>query len=298
MSVEAPENKYNIKIIIASLMGAILVILIVFYYNFASSRNKIEELEKDKELLTLEMATVKSEIDRMRGLNEITTIDLQDARYQIEKLQDSIEGLNFTVSNLRYNTIRLRALSKQFDSIRKRNEFLVARNSQLARANARYKSSNNELKRINAERIAAESSLQSKIQDELQEKGMIPINGVYLSAYYKSGSRFRVTRKSKDVEMLRVCVDWTVDESLSSTFKKEIYFKITGPNDQLIQDQTEIVRLGDFVFSSKFEVEYKGEMGEGCDDIRVNRRSLTAGSYVLTIFDENQQVGSARLRLE
>ena len=296
--MDTQENKYNMKLIVASLMGAILVILIIFYYSFATSRNKIEKLESDKELLTREMATVKSEIDRLAGLNEITTIDLQDARYQIEKLQDSIGQLNFTVSNLKYNTIRLRALTKQFDSIKKRNNFLAARNNQLARANARYKSANEELNRLNAERISAESNLKDKVQDALEEKGMIPVNGVYLSAFYKSGSRFRSTRKSKDVELLRVCVDWTADESLEKKFTKDLYFKITGPNNQLIQDQTEIVRLGDFVYSSKFSVNYDGKLGEGCDDIRVAKRSLAAGNYLLTLFDENQEVGSATLRLE
>ncbi|PQJ16385.1 hypothetical protein BST99_12260 [Aureicoccus marinus] len=296
--MEAPEYKHKMKVIVASLMGVILLILILFYWSFAQSRIKIDELETDKELLTREMATVKSEIDRLSGLNEITTIDLQDARYQIEKLEDSIGQLNFTVANLKYNTIRLRALSKRFDSIRKRNEFLVARNNQLARANNRFKSANDQLKRINAERIAAESSLQEKTQDSFEEQGMIPVNGVYLSAFYQSGSRFRSTRKSRQVELLRVCVDWTADESLNSSFSKSIYYKITGPNNQLIQDGTEIVRLGDFVYSAKFSVRYNGKPGEGCDDIQVSRNSLSSGSYVLTLFDDNQEVGSATLRLE
>ena len=104
------DTKFNYKIILAALCAVILGILIAFYYSYAQSKSEIEYLEKEKALLVKDLTLMKADVDRLSALDEMNDIELQNSRYRIQQLIDSVGKLNFTVAKLREYKGELRIL--------------------------------------------------------------------------------------------------------------------------------------------------------------------------------------------
>jgi chromosome segregation ATPase len=126
------DTKFNYKIIFAALVAVILGILIAFYYSYAQSRAQIGFLENEKGLLVKDLTLMKTEVDRLSALNEVNEIELQDSRYRVQQLLDSVGRLNFTVGKLREDKKELRILEAKFDSLKLKNNFLRYNNMLLS----------------------------------------------------------------------------------------------------------------------------------------------------------------------
>jgi hypothetical protein len=122
--MDIQDNKFNYKILLAALVAVIIGILIAFYYSYAQSRTQISYLEEEKGLLVKDLTLLKTEVDRLSALNEVNDIELQDSRYKVQQLLDSVGRLNFTVDKLRGYRKELRVLEVRHDSLKLKNNFL------------------------------------------------------------------------------------------------------------------------------------------------------------------------------
>ena len=111
--MDIQDNKFNYKIILAALVAVIIGILIAFYYSYAQSRTQINYLENEKGLLVKDLTLMKTEVDRLSALNEVNEIELQDSRYRVQQLLDSVGRLNFTVAKLKEYKKELREFQIQ-----------------------------------------------------------------------------------------------------------------------------------------------------------------------------------------
>ena len=114
--MEGQDNKFNYKVILAALVAVIIGILIAFYYSYAQSKTQINFLEQEKELLIKDLTLMKADVDRLTALNEVNEIEIQDARYEVQKLLDSVGRLTFTIEKLREFKTELRRLEVMNDS--------------------------------------------------------------------------------------------------------------------------------------------------------------------------------------
>ena len=89
------EIKFNFKIILAALIAVVIGVLIAFYYSYTYS-NEISFLEQRKGLPINNHTIMKEEVDRLSAKNEVMDIDLQDYRFRVQLLLDSVGRLNFT----------------------------------------------------------------------------------------------------------------------------------------------------------------------------------------------------------
>ena len=81
--MNAQDTKFNYKIIFAAFVAVIIGIFIAFYYSYAQSKNQINFLEQEKELLVKDITLMKTEVDRLSALDEVNEIELQDERYNV-----------------------------------------------------------------------------------------------------------------------------------------------------------------------------------------------------------------------
>ena len=124
--MDTEDNKFNYKIILAALAAIILGILIAFYYSYAQSKSRISFLEQEKELLVKDLTLMKSDVDRLSALNEVNEIELQDSKYRVQQLLDSVGRLNFTVEKLKEYKTELRKLEAKNDSLKLKNNLRCA----------------------------------------------------------------------------------------------------------------------------------------------------------------------------
>lgn len=294
------DNKFNYKIILAALVAVILGILIAFYYSYAQSNARIGYLEEEKALLVKDLTLMKTEVDRLSALNEVNEIELQDSRYRVQQLIDSVGRLNFTVNKLREYRKEFRILEARYDSIKLKNNFYRYNNLQLTQ---KYEDARNMI-----EELRGESSSLAEMEALLRKKNQELSNELRIKSYLKmedtEGSGFRLrgdrpikTNKASTIEKLRGCVTIKADPT-SGTREKVIYYQFLGPNMRIIEDNANTISVGGNVYSKRVELIYLGEEMSVCDYITIPEGSLGPGRYTLNVFEDQKLLSSSEFQLK
>ncbi|TDQ33107.1 hypothetical protein [Zeaxanthinibacter enoshimensis] len=294
------DTKFNYKIIFATLVAVILGILIAFYYSYAQSKAQISYLEDERNLLVKDLTIMKSEVDRLAAMNEVNEIDLEDSRFRVEQLLDSVGRLNFTVGKLREDRRRLRKLEAMYDSLKLKNNYLEYNNSLLTEKYEESREILEELRSKSSALSAAETLLRRKNRElsrELKTKN-------YLRLQFAEGSGFRLrserpikTTKASTIEKLRGCVTILEDPG-AETQQRVVYLQFLDPQMQVIEDNASTVSVSGNIYSKRVEVLYEGDEMMICDFITVPEASLQEGTYTLNVFEDEKLLTSSEFQLK
>lgn len=294
------ENKFNYKIILAALVAVILGILIAFYYSYAQSSARIGYLEEEKALLVKDLTVMKTEVDRLSALNEVNEIELQDSRYRVQQLLDSVGRLNFTVNKLREYRKELRILEAKYDSIKLKNNFFRYNNMQLTQKYDDARKLIEELRGESSSLAEAEALLRKKNQElsnELKIKSYLKMENTEGSGFRLRGGRPIRTNKASTIEKLRGCVTIQADPG-SDTMEKVIYYQFLGPNMRVIEDNANTISVSGNIYSKRVELIYLGEEMSVCDFITIPEGSLEPGTYTINVFEDQKLLSSAEFQLK
>ncbi|MDC6351025.1 hypothetical protein PP178_05630 [Zeaxanthinibacter sp. PT1] len=294
------DTKFNYKIIIAAMVAVILGILIAFYYSYAQSKAQISYLEDERNLLVKDLTIMKSEVDRLAAMNEVNEIDLEDSRFRVEQLLDSVGRLNFTVGKLREDRRRLRKLEAMYDSLKLKNNYLEYNNSLITEKYEESREILEELRSKSSALSAAETLLRRKNRElsrELKTKN-------YLQMRFAEGSGFRLrserpikTTKASTIEKLRGCVT-ILGEPNTESQQRVVYLQFLDPQMQVIEDNASTVSVSGNIYSKRVEVMYEGDEMMICDFITVPESSLQEGTYTLNVFEDEKLLTSSEFQLK
>ena len=298
--MDAQDNKFNYKIILAALVAVIIGILIAFYYSYAQSNTQISFLEQEKELLVKDLTLMKADVDRLTALNEVNEIEIQGARYEVQQLLDSVGRLTFTIEKLREFKTELRRLESKNDSLKLKNNFLRYNNMLLADKNAESQAKIEELMKASNSIAQAEALQRQRILElnkELKTKSYLKLTGAEGSSFRLRGGKPIRTNKASTVEKLRGCVTIMADPTMINK-KKVLYFQFLGPNMGVIEDNANTITVQGNVYSKKAELVFMGEETQLCDFITIPEGSLKAGKYTINIFEDERLLDSAEFQLK
>lgn len=298
--MDIQDNKFNYKIILAALVAVIIGILIAFYYSYAQSRTQITYLEEEKGLLVKDLTLMKTEVDRLSALNEVNEIELQDSRYKVQQLLDSVGRLNFTVDKLREYKKELRQLEARHDSLKLKNNFLKYNNMQLADKYEETRKMIDELRGKSSSLAEAEALLRKKnkeLSEELKIKNYLKLQNAEGNGFRLRGGRPIKTNKASTIEKLRGCVTITDDPNARSQ-ERVIYLQFLGPNMGVIEDNANTISVNGNIYSKRVELIYMGEEIFVCDFITIPAGSLSEGTYTLNVFEDEKLLSSAEFQLK
>lgn len=298
--MDSLDNKFNYKIILAALVAVILGILIAFYYSYAQSSARIGYLEEEKALLVKDLTLMKTEVDRLSALNEVNEIELQDSRYRVQQLIDSVGRLNFTVNRLQKYRKELRILEARYDSIKLKNNFFRYNNMQLTQ---KYEDARKMIEELRGESMSlaeAEALLRKKnleLSNELRIKSYLKMEDTEGSGFRLRSGRPIKTNKASTIEKLRGCVTIQADPT-ASTREKVIYYQFLGPDMRIISDNANTISVGGNIYSKRVELIYLGEEMSVCDFITIPEGSLEPGTYTLNVFEDQKLLSSSEFQLK
>ena len=298
--MDVQDNKFNYKIILAALIAVIVGILIAFYYSYAQSKAQINYMEEERGLLIKDLTLMRTEVDRLSALNEVNEIELQDSRYRVQTLLDSVGRLNFTVNKLREYRKELRILEARNDSLIKSNSFLRYNNAQLAEQNQETRAIIDELRSKSNTLAEAEALLREKnkeLSQELKTKSYLQLNNSEGSGFRLRNARPIKTNKASTIEKLRGCVTIAANPTARSE-EKVIYLQFLGTNMGVIEDNANTISVSGNVYSKRVELIYVGEEIVICDFITVPEGSLEPGTYTLNIFEDEKLLSSTEFQLK
>lgn len=298
--MDIQDTKFNYKIILAGLVAVIIGILIAFYYSYAQSKTQISFLEQEKELLVKDLSLMKTDVERLSALNEVNEIELQDSRFRIQQLMDSVGRLSFTVDKIRDYRKELRILEAKNDSLKLKNNFLTYNNLLLTDKYEETRKIIEELRGKSNSLAEAEALLRKKNQElnkELRTKS-------YLKLDNSEGSGFRLrtgkpikTTKASTVEKLRGCV--TIMKNPNAGLEEKIiYLQFLGPNMRVIEDNANTISVNGNTYSKRVELIFLGEEISVCDFITIPEGSLEEGTYTLNVFEDEKLLASSEFQLK
>ncbi|WP_297791688.1 hypothetical protein [uncultured Eudoraea sp.] len=298
--MDIQDNKFNYKIILAALVAVIIGILIAFYYSYAQSRNQINYLEDEKGLLVKDLTLMKTEVDRLSALNEVNEIELQDSRYRVQQLLDSVGRLNFTVAKLKEFKKELRELEIKHDSLKLKNNFLKYNNMLLSDKYEETRKMIEELQGKSSSLAEAEALLREKnkeLSKELRIKSYLQLQNAEGSGFrLRSGKPIKTT-KASTIEKLRGCVTIIANPS-DRNEEKVIYFQFLGPNMGVIEDNANVISVSGNTYSKRVELISSGDEISVCDFITIPEGSLESGTYTLNVFEDEKLLSSAEFQLK
>ena len=298
--MDLQDNKFNYRIILAALVAVIIGILIAFYYSYAQSSTQINYLEEEKGLLVKDLTLMKTEVDRLSALNEVNEIELQDSRYRVQQLLDSVGRLNFTIEKLREYKKELRQLEAKHDSLKLKNNFLKYNNMLLADKYEETRKMIEELRGKSISLAEAEALLRKRNQElskELKIKNYLRLQNSEGSGFRLRASKPIRTNKASTIEKLRGCI--TIMAELNKrTEERVIYFQFLGPNMGVIEDNANTISVNGNVYSKRVELIYTGEEVSVCDYITIPQGSLVEGTYTLNVFEDEKLLSSTEFELK
>jgi hypothetical protein len=298
--MDIQDTKFNYKIILAALVAVIIGVLIAFYYSYAQSQNQIQYLEGEKGLLVRDLTLMKTEVDRLSALNEVNEIELQDSKFRVQQLLDSVGRLTFTIDKLNEFKSELRTLEAKYDSIKLNNNLLRYNNRLLAE---KYDETNiilEELRGQSNSLAQAEALLRRKNQELSRELKLKS----YLALVNSEGSGFRMrsgrpikTNKASTIEKLRGCITIQADPN-ATVQEKVLYFQFLGPNMGIIEDNANVISVNGNIYSKRVTLIFKGEEMSVCDFITVPEGSLLEGTYTLNVFEDEKLLTTTEFQLK
>ncbi|TFG79166.1 MAG: hypothetical protein E4H26_00540 [Flavobacteriales bacterium] len=298
--MEGQFKKFNYNIILAAMVAVILGILIAFYYSYAQSKSQINYLEQEKSLLVKDLTIMKADVDRLTALNEVNDIELQDSRYRVQQLLDSVGRLNFTVERLREYKSELRRLEAKNDSLKLKNNFLKYNNMLLS---DKYEESRKQIEELRGKSmsLAEAEALQRKKILELNKELKIKS---YLKIQNSQGNGFRVksgkpiqTNKASTIEKLRGCATILADPATRGS-EKVIYFQFLSPEMRIIEDNANTITVQGNVYSKRVQFIFDGEETQVCDFVTLPQGSLEQGTYTLNVFEDERLLSSSEFQLK
>lgn len=294
------DSNFNYKIILGALVAVILGILIAFYYSYAQSRSQIIYLEEERNLLVKDLTLMKTEVDRLSALNEVNEIELQDSRYRVQQLLDSVGRLNFTVGKLREDSRQLRVLEAKFDSLRLKNNFLNYNNLLLTEKYEETRKMIEELRGRSQSLAEAEALLREKNRElsrELRTKNYLKLEDAEGSGFRLRSSRPIRTNKASTIEKLRGCVTIMANTGTVSE-ERVLYFQFLSPNMSVVEDNANIISVSGNIYSKRVELLFMGDEIVVCDFITVPEGSLTEGTYTLNVFEDEKLLATSEFELK
>jgi hypothetical protein len=300
--MDSQDTKFNYNIIIAALVAVIIGILIAFYYSYAQSQNQITFLEQEKELMVKDLTLMRTEVDRLLGENEVNEIDLQDSRFRVQQLLDSVGRLNFNIAKLKEGRKEFVRIKNMYDSLKLKNNFLRYNNSLLANRYDEARKQLEELKGKSSSLAQAESLQRQKILElnrelKLKSYAKLQEGATEGTAFRLRAGRPMETNKASTVEKLRGCVTILAEDE-KSTSTKVIYFQFLDPNMTVIEDNANTISVSGNTYSRRVELVYFGDELDVCDAITVPEGSLEEGIYTLNIFEDERLLSSTEFQLK
>ncbi|QWX83369.1 hypothetical protein H0I23_13025 [Cellulophaga sp. HaHaR_3_176] len=298
--MNSQDTKFNYKILLAALFAVIIGVLIAFYYSHTRSQSQIDFLEDEKEILVKDITLMKAEVTRLESASELNEIELEDSKYKINQLLDSVGTLNFDIAKLREYKKELRLMELRHDSLKLKNNSLRYNNSIVSQKYNDTKAKMDALENKSVSLEEAESILRKQnklLNEELKIKRYLRLSTPEALGYrLRSGNPIQ-TNKASTISRIRGCL--VVEQDLTVTKEdKVLYFQFLDPNKGVISHNANTINVNGNTYSRKVEFAFDGNKLEICEYIAVPEGSLPNGLYTLNIFENEKLLSSTEFQLK
>ncbi|MFD0963249.1 hypothetical protein [Pseudofulvibacter geojedonensis] len=294
----------NIKkrIILSRITIAILSLLLggFVFYNFNTVQERKEEkryFENEKKLFLNELNDITARYDSSRIENTLKIEEISTYKEKIKSLERKVLSSESSIKNL--------------IAYRKELDFLKEERNRLFKIADSLKIENDSLieeRGIVENQLKVQKNLSNKLAKENNQYAEVikKASKLQISNLNASGIRVRTTgslsETQRAIRVERIKLSFTIGANLfAKKGDKDIYIQILDPKNNIIGDRKTIeFKSGlNLLYSDKETISYKNETLN--TSILVNKektKTLLPGNYFISIFLEDQKLGSTSLLLK
>jgi uncharacterized protein YoxC len=290
------KNSKALKILTAVLTIGIIALGVYTMKFYNENQQTISRLENEKADLESDLSDLIIKYDTAISKNDVMAKDLYEAKQRIERLLDSIKGLDNTnyaaISRFRN---QIKKLEREKDQLFKTVDSLSRQNQRLATA---VDSTNSVLK----ERIVLTDSLvqQNEILNEKVAAGSkmqltkLAAEGVII----KNSGDIANTKRHRRTDKIRTC--FTIAKNLiAEPGEKKLYAQIINPKNNLIGDnKQEMFEEKVLMYSATTKVFYENEELDICILIDADENNIISGVYQVNIFQDADLLATTSFTLK
>ncbi len=286
---------FNYRLIIGTLVIAIVVLGSISFSSYNTLKNQEAVAEQEFNLVQQELSKMITLYEEVDVDNKEITIQLRHSKSRIHVLLDSLEVVK---SNLPLIT----KYKQEAIALRKSQNMVLAELNSAKNENSKLQiESDKSIETIAFQQnqldiLTAENT---KLAYIIKEITTLSANSIEATALITSRSnRDIVTNKASETNNLEVC--FTLEENaFSPKGNKDIYVQIIDPNNNVVSDRGAI-QFGEtsLIYSGKTSVNYRSNNLDVCTKINVNSKEpLKKGDYIISVFHDNEILGTSKLFL-
>ncbi|UPS92333.1 hypothetical protein [Bizionia sp. M204] len=286
---------FNYKLIIGSLVIAIVVL---GSYGLTSYNT----LKSQEEFMEQEIKLVQSELSNMMKLHDFQRVDNNELTAQLQlsksKLETTLDSLNLVKTDYPLITKYkddIATLIEERKILFNKIARLLDKNEALNEA-----SKTNSLKLESSQvAIAALTEQNLELTAFVDRISTLTLDNLKVKAIITSPLEYNVeTTKARQADNMEVCFTVLKNE-FSSKGNKELYVQIIGPDNTIVSSRG-VMEFGQEIlaYSGRTAINYMNDDIAVCAKINVNQeKSLKKGDYLISVFHDNKVLGSSKIKL-
>ncbi len=287
---------FNYRLIIGSLIVTMSVLATFSFLNYESLQLHEQSLELEKKLVENELSQLIERYDDIASTNDYMASIVNQSKLTTQRALDSLRLLKsdiFVITRFKSQLNDFKNKNKElleiFDSINDVNKDLERENL-LAHNLLKIE------KDVNSSLVKKNQSL-----NKIIEKGsVLTANSFKAQAYRNLNGTLSLTKKANKAESIEVCFT-LAENALAEKGEKELYIQIVNPKNNVIANRGS-VEFGDslLIYSTKTLVNYNNQVLDICTNITADPgdKPLTKGTYFISVFHKDKQLGSTKIILD
>lgn len=286
---------FNYRLINGVLVIAIVVLGSISFSSYNTLKNQKAVAEQEFNLVQQELSQMIALYEEVGVENEERTLQLQQSKSRIYSLLDSLEAVKSDlplITKFKQESMALRY---------RQNELITELDSKKREITDLVEETNKALETIGFQKDQLEllTEENEKLAFMIKEITGLSANNIEGTALITSRSNDDiVTEIASKANNLEVC--FTIEENtFSPKGNKDIYVQILDPYNNVVSDRG-AVQFGNtyLVYSGKTSVNYRNTNLDVCTKINVNSEEpLVEGDYLITVFHDNEVLGTSKIIL-
>ena len=288
---------FNYRLIIGSL---VIVITALTLYSFTSQKSTEKQhqfLEQEKKLVEGELSQIIKRFDDITTYNNLISVQLEDVKIAYQTSLDSLNSMRRKLSTL------TKTKQQQLEILEVKNKLLFKQTNSLNQINDDLNKKNDLITSQLQNKRLENSSLigLNKFLNRRLEKGeILSANSFKANSFERVLGKKKASSKAKRVKTIEVCFS-LAGNTLAKSGEKNIYIQVVNPKNNVVADKGAVnFGASNLIYSAKKVIDYNNKGMEVCLDIEadINDIPLQTGNYYISIFHENNKLGSTSIILE
>ena len=290
---------YNLKLVIIALTVLLCALGLYSYINYSSLNQYKNFLVDENALIEAELNQLSIDYNALKIDNQLLSDRLEQSKIRIIRILDSVKHITPDIKLLTHYKEQLHAIKgenakilKLVEQLNKENKLLEeeARLADQALDETILLSKN--LKQQNRNL----SKLNTNYLNEIDKAKMISVSDIFVEGVKRvtTSGNIKTTTTAKRIKMLNVCYT-VLKNDIATQGKKELYFQVLDPNSNVIAYKGDVTIGGTSLRYSQLDViNYTNNNLQTCVFIELlENEILTKGEYYITVYHDNQLIGSA-----